>query len=112
MKKFVLLQILGFFTLAAAISIAAQDMGAAKENKGAPHIVLFGGRTASVPFSHQIHQNILGDCNLCHKLFPKNSGAIQNLISGGKLQKKAVMARCRACHREMAGTGKNRTCQM
>jgi len=37
MKKFVLLQILGFFTLAAAISIAAQDMGAAKENKGAPH---------------------------------------------------------------------------
>jgi nitrate reductase cytochrome c-type subunit len=72
----------------------------AAENKGAAMITLDGGQRGAVQFPHQRHQAKLGDCNLCHDLFPKQPGAIARLIKEGQLKPKQVMnQRCIKCHR-------------
>jgi len=75
------------------------------QNKGAEDIILPGGKTGNVPVKHHLHQNILGDCNLCHNLFPQNAGIIQKLKDEGKLEKKKVMNQCQKCHREKTNAG-------
>ncbi|MDP3284175.1 MAG: cytochrome c3 family protein, partial [Desulfobacterales bacterium] len=75
------------------------------QNKGAKQIILSGGTTGNVTFKHQLHQNSLGDCNLCHTLFPQTPGIVQKLKNEGKLEKKKVMNQCQKCHREKVNAG-------
>ena len=44
--------------------------GADNENKGAEIILIFDGKMRDVHFPHHRHQDALGDCNICHDLFP------------------------------------------
>ncbi len=74
-------------------------VAAAAENRGAGNIVLEVGRLGNVAFPHQKHQDTLGDCNLCHNLFPKAAGSIERLKNKGKLKKKATMYQCLDCHK-------------
>ena len=75
------------------------------QNKGAKQIILFGGATGNVPFKHQLHQDSLGDCKLCHNLFPQTPGIVQKLKKEGKLASKKVMNNCTMCHREKTNAG-------
>jgi len=72
---------------------------ASEQNRGSENMVLEGGRMGKIPFPHHIHQNVLGDCNNCHNLFPKTSKSIKKLKVEGKLKKKEVMKHCRKCHK-------------
>jgi len=75
------------------------------QNKGAKQIILSGGTTGNVTLKHQLHQDSLGDCNLCHNLFSQTAGIVQKLKDEGKLEKKKVMNHCQKCHREKVNAG-------
>jgi hypothetical protein len=79
---------------------------AATQNKGAEIIELSGGNRGHVPFPHHKHQEKLGDCKICHSIFPQSSGAIEKLKSEGKIKQKYVMNKlCTKCHREKKKAG-------
>ncbi len=78
---------------------------AAEDNSGAAEMILDGGDRGNITFPHSRHQNTLGVCGKCHDLFPKKSGAIQEMISQEKLAKKQVMNNCKNCHRDMKKAG-------
>jgi hypothetical protein len=80
-------------------------VAAAAENTGSGNIVLEGGRLGSMAFPHQEHQDTLGDCNLCHNLFPKVAGSIDRLKEEGSLKKKATMDQCVGCHKNREDKG-------
>jgi hypothetical protein len=86
------------------VFLAASPL-AGEQNRGAPQMVLQGGSSGNVSFPHHRHQDVLGDCNLCHNLFPQIPGSIEKLKEEGKLKKKEVMERCRSCHRQKAEKG-------
>jgi cytochrome c7-like protein len=91
-------------SLCAALSLAV--MANAVQNKGAEHIELFGGKTGKVLFPHHKHQTALGDCNLCHDIFPQKSGSIEQLKTEESLKKKQVMNKqCIKCHRSKKKAG-------
>ena len=88
-------------TLVGLISGFSLAISAAKENQGAENMVLKGGTRGEVPFPHRRHQENLGDCQICHFIFPQESGSIEALKAKGKLKKKYVMNKlCTKCHRE------------
>ena len=98
MKKIVLLMTL--FTVFGVFAYANQ-------NKGAKEITMFGGKRGEVPFTHAKHQERLGDCNVCHSLFPQSTGAVEALKKKGDLKKKHVMNKlCVKCHRTEQKAGK------
>ncbi len=74
-KKLIFLLILSGILLYTAIS----GSGDIAENKGAEIILLSGGKMRDVHFPHTRHQDALGDCNICHDLFPKKLGGIEEL---------------------------------
>ena len=77
------------------------------QNKGAESIEIFGGKRGKVPFPHHRHQENLGDCTICHSVFPQKSGSIEELKAQGKLKKKYVMNKlCTKCHKEMNIAGR------
>jgi hypothetical protein len=77
------------------------------ENKGAPEMTLNGGKSGPVPFPHMAHQTALGDCRICHELFPQEAGAIERLKASGELQQKQVMNKqCTKCHKQFKKEGK------
>ena len=77
-----------------SIALAGSDQGADKMD-------LEGGSRGKVPFPHLVHQDNLGDCNLCHSVFPKVSGAIENMKAQGKLEEQYVMKKlCTTCHKK------------
>ena len=89
------------------ISIAAIVIGSSvafsntEQDKGAESIEIYGGKRGKVPFPHHRHQENLGDCTICHSVFPQKSGSIEELKAQGKLKKKHVMNKlCTKCHRE------------
>ena len=85
-------------TLSIAVGLTPQQAGA--KNMGAKEIQLAGGSRGDVPFPHLGHQKKLGDCNVCHGLFPQAKGGIQKLIGEGKLKSKQVMNKhCIKCHK-------------
>ena len=96
-RKLIIFLILDFFLLL--------SMTAVSQNKGAVNMVLQGGKLGSVPFSHHLHQKLLGDCNICHTLFPQVAGSIEKLKAAGKLKKKEAMDQCVECHKKEAPTG-------
>jgi uncharacterized membrane protein len=77
------------------------------QKKGAPEIRLDGGNKGPVDFPHQKHQQTLGDCSICHTIFPQTTGIIRDLKNQAKLKPKQVMNHCRQCHRSMAAAGKH-----
>ena len=85
---------------AAAVVVAVQE-------KGAEDIVLDSGSRGTVDFPHNLHQSALGDCSVCHSIFPKEKGGIKDLIDQGKLKKKQVMYKsCMKCHRDLKNADK------
>lgn len=74
--------------------------------KGPAEILIDGGERGKVSFPHQLHQTVLGDCNICHDIFPKKIGSIRELINKNELGKKEVMNdHCIKCHRERKKAG-------
>ena len=90
--------------VAAAGSVAVSSV--ATKNKGAAEIKLPGGDRGLVPFPHHQHQDKLGDCEICHSVFPQKAGIIKELKAQGKLKKKHVMNKlCTKCHRQKKKEG-------
>ncbi len=90
----------------ALIAGAAAAVSMAVENQGAEKLELFGGKRGKVPFPHHQHQKNLGDCQICHSVFPQETGAIEKLKAEGSLKKKYVMNKlCTKCHREKKRAG-------
>lgn len=78
---------------------------AAEKNMGAPTLVIPGGKNGDVSLPHELHQAVLGDCTLCHQLFPQEAGVIVQLKDAGTLRKMQVMKQCQNCHKERAKAG-------
>ena len=92
------------FILVLSLAVGAM----AVENKGAEQITLDGGERGAVLFPHHRHQNKLGDCNICHSLFPQEKGAIARLKTEGKLVPKQIMNKhCIKCHKSEKQAGRN-----
>ena len=88
----------------AAVSVPLS--GAPVENKGAAEIKLAGGKRGLVAFPHHRHQDKLGDCDICHSVFPQEAGIIEKLKAQGKLKKKHVMNKlCTKCHKQKKREG-------
>jgi hypothetical protein len=78
----------------------------ATENQGAENIELDGGTKGKVAFPHRQHQKNLGDCQICHSIFPQEPGVIRKLKAQGTLKKKHVMNKlCTKCHKEKKKAG-------
>jgi hypothetical protein len=93
-------------TIAAIIAGAAVASSVATQNKGAENLELPGGNRGNVPFPHHQHQEKLGDCEICHSVFPQKSGIIEKLKAEGKLKQKYVMNKlCTKCHKEKRKAG-------
>ena len=97
----------------ALLSIAAIVIGSTvafsdnDQNKGANSIEIDGGTRGNVPFPHHRHQENLGDCTICHFIFPQKQGSIAELKGQGKLKKKYVMNKlCTKCHKETKKAGR------
>lgn len=95
-----------------AVAIVLSLMGVcglnAAENLGAEQMVLDCGNGGPVPFPHHRHQVVVGDCQVCHVLFPQEEGSINKLKAGGQLARKQVMNKlCVQCHKERQRTGQN-----
>jgi hypothetical protein len=95
------------------ISIAAIAIGSSlafsniEQNKGAVNLEMDGGKRGKVPFPHHQHQEKLGDCSVCHSIFPQKTGSIEELKAQGKLKKKYVMNKlCTKCHKETKKAGR------
>ena len=103
--KIKLLLLLGAGILfCAAVTVALSEAPA--ENKGAAEIKLPGGTRGLVPFPHHQHQDALGDCEICHSVFPQEAGIIEKLKTQGKLKKKHVMNKlCTQCHKQKKREG-------
>jgi len=96
---FIGLSIFSGIALISAVSAETQEIGAS-------HITLNGGKRGKVGFPHHQHIDTLGDCNVCHDLYPLSPGAIDDLKAQGKLKKKQVMNKqCIKCHRAEKKTG-------
>ena len=98
--------------LVALVSITAMIAGAmaansmATQNKGAENIEINGGKRGNVPFPHRQHQAQIGDCQICHTVFPQKAGSITELKAEGTLKKKYVMNKlCTKCHKEKKAAG-------
>jgi hypothetical protein len=101
--RILLLLCVGFLMVAAG---SAATSGVTTENKGAAEIKLPGGKRGLVPFPHRRHQDKLGDCEICHSVFPQKAGIIKKLKAQGKLKKKYVMNKlCNKCHRQKKREG-------
>jgi hypothetical protein len=79
---------------------------AAEAGKGAEALVIDGGGRGPVPFGHH-HQAALGDCNLCHAVFPREAGSIQRLKADGtlKAERDLMNKLCINCHRAKKTAG-------
>ncbi len=96
-KKMVLLVVAGMVLASVALAQTAK--------KGAPEIILKAGNRGEVRFPHRTHQDTLGDCTICHDIFPQIPGVIEDLKGEGKLEKKQVMNHCRGCHKNRISAG-------
>lgn len=81
-------------------TLAAVPALAEGPDRGKPEINLDGGRKGEVAFPHALHQDTLPDCQICHKAYPQEPGAIQKLMEEKKLKTQQVMRSCIACHKQ------------
>jgi uncharacterized membrane protein len=95
-----------FWPVLAAVVLMTVATLAAEKKMGAPEITIPGGTKGDIAFPHAVHQTVLGDCNICHALFPQEPGTIAGLKAAGTLRKMQVMKVCQGCHKEMTQAGK------
>lgn len=82
------------------LSVFISTAGLAVENKGAEKIQIDGGSRGAVPFTHRDHQERLGDCNVCHTMFPQEPQSLARFKENGQLKPKDVMNKlCVKCHK-------------
>ena len=99
MRVKIIVAIIGIVFFTGAIAVAVQ-------NQGAKDITLDGGKKGKISFPHHLHQDAIGDCNVCHDLFPKTAGIIKDLKEQNKLKKKQIMkGTCIACHKAKKKAG-------
>jgi uncharacterized membrane protein len=80
-------------------AVSAQD-------KGRATMTLDGGKSGVVDFNHHHHQDLIQDCQVCHKDFKKEKGSLEAAKAAGILKKKQVMNKtCVACHRAKKKAG-------
>jgi hypothetical protein len=92
--------------LLAAALLMASAAALANQSRGTDEMSLAGGKRGEVPFPHHRHQEALGDCQMCHKAFPQEVGAIQSLVAQNALKPKQVMNKqCIKCHRARKKAG-------
>lgn len=100
--KLVAIAVSIFTMLAGAGVVSSMDT----QNKGAENIEINAGTKGNVPFPHRQHQDRIGDCKVCHSVFPQEPGSIQKLKAEGTLKKKYVMNKlCTRCHKEKKRAG-------
>jgi hypothetical protein len=88
--------------LASAVFLGATAI----QNKGAAQIAIDGGERGAVTFPHHRHQEKLGDCNICHSMFPQEPHVIERLKKEGQLARKQVMNKlCIKCHKAEKSAG-------
>ena len=86
--------------------LAVVTVIAAEQNKGAAEMTIDGKGRGPVPFKHELHQTVLGDCMVCHDVFPQTAGSINDLKEKGNLKKKQVMNKvCIKCHKAKKKAG-------
>ena len=82
------------------LSVFISTIGLAVENKGAEKIQIDGGSRGAIPFMHHAHQDRLGDCNVCHAMFPQEPQSLARLKESGQKKPKDVMNKlCIKCHK-------------
>jgi len=102
MKTGALINAVCVMLIFSAVAIAAGE----QPSRGADQMMLQGGKIGAVPFPHRRHQQVLGDCNVCHDLFDRETGSIETLKAQGKLRKKQIMNdQCKACHQKKEAAG-------
>ncbi len=75
---------------------------------GPADIDLNGGNKGNISFPHRQHQERLGDCNICHNMFPKAHDAVKTLKAEKKLKKNQVMNKlCVSCHKREKKAGRD-----
>jgi hypothetical protein len=90
------------------LSVFISTIGLAVENKGAEKIQIDGGSRGAISFQHRQHQDRLGDCNVCHTMFPQESQSLARLKGNGQLKPKNVMNKlCIKCHKAEKKVGNN-----
>ena len=93
--------------LVTACLLIVFSIASAGSNNGAEKMDLPGGDRGKVPFPHLRHQENLGDCNICHSIFPQVPGAIEDMKEQGKIKEQYVMKRlCTKCHKKERMAGK------
>jgi hypothetical protein len=93
---FLVIVVVGFGAVAIASAV----------NRGPAQIEIYGGTSGKVPFPHAQHQDRIADCNVCHSVFPQETGAIKAMKGAGKLKPKKVMnLQCIKCHRQEKKAG-------
>ena len=82
------------------LSVFISTIGLAVENKGAEKIQIDGGSKGKISFKHRKHQDRLGDCNVCHTMFPQEPQSLTRLKKNGQLKRKYIMNKlCIKCHK-------------
>ncbi|MCG8549653.1 MAG: cytochrome c family protein [Desulfobacterales bacterium] len=105
MNKKVLTTCVAACSIIAGLSLIPVS-GIMAQNTGRPEMTLNGGSKGPVLFKHQLHQNVVKDCAVCHKDFEKKPGALDAAKKDGILRAKQVMNKtCIACHRAKRGAG-------
>jgi hypothetical protein len=83
------------------------SIASAESNNGAEKMDLPGGDRGKVPFPHLLHQENLGDCDICHSIFPKVQGSIEDMKGKGEIKEQYVMKKlCTKCHKKERMAGK------
>ncbi|MFC1876305.1 cytochrome c3 family protein [Thermodesulfobacteriota bacterium] len=90
------------------LSVFISTISLAVENKGAEKIQIDAGSRGAVPFMHRPHQDRLGDCNVCHTMFPQEPQSLAKLKKSGQMKPKDVMNKlCIKCHKAEKKAGNN-----
>ena len=90
------------------LSVFVSAAGWAMQNKGTANMQIDGGSRGAIPFPHRTHQDKLGDCNLCHNMFPQEPQSLARLKTDGQLKPKEVMNKlCVKCHKSEKKAGKS-----
>lgn len=83
----------------AALAAGTSESENDASDRGADMITLQGGAPGDVPFPHELHQQNLEDCKVCHDSYPEKKDAIRDRQKAGELKRQQVMnSQCIKCH--------------
>ena len=77
-------------------------------DRGGESLEIDGGSKGNILFPHRVHQDVLGNCKVCHDFFAQKKGAIAESVTKGDLKKKQIMNKtCIQCHRDRKKAGQS-----